>query len=159
MATRRVGSGLRIAVDPTTEELAKAYSFPQRTKIQIGVLSSANVTKANLRKTTPQDSKRLLFSQRLEKRGPLTYEIFETVEPPYGLFQRQGVPASKINPIVPVNKEALFWPGARHPVKIVRNHPGIKRNDYWQQAIDMSEPRYVQEGEKVAAEIEASIDI
>lgn len=153
------GPALRIEVDPTTQELAKAYSVSQRGRIQIGVLNSANVTKANLRKTTPRRTSKLVLSQRLEKRGPLTYAIFETVDPPYGLFQRQGVVASKINPILPVRKKALYWPGARHPVKAVRNHPGIKPNDYWQRAIDMSNQNYEKEGEKVAAEIEASIDI
>ena len=32
-------------------------------------------------------------------------------------------------PIYPVNKQALFWPGATHPVKSVM-HPGIPRNPY-----------------------------
>lgn len=32
-------------------------------------------------------------------------------------------------PIAPVNKLALWWPGALHPVQRV-THPGIKANDY-----------------------------
>ena len=31
--------------------------------------------------------------------------------------------------IEPVNKQALYWPGAAHPVLRV-NHPGIRANDY-----------------------------
>lgn len=39
--------------------------------------------------------------------------------------------------ILPVNKEALFWPGASHPVKMVR-HPGSKKNPFMERIISMA---------------------
>jgi len=39
--------------------------------------------------------------------------------------------------IVPRYKRALYWPGAAHPVKMVR-HPGTKANPYHQRAVDDS---------------------
>lgn len=41
--------------------------------------------------------------------------------------------------ILPKTKQALYWPGARHPVRSV-NHPGTKPNDFVQRAVLRSEP-------------------
>lgn len=42
--------------------------------------------------------------------------------------------------IVPRNRKALFWPGARHPVKRVR-HPGTRPRPYLRPAADTWYPR------------------
>lgn len=159
MAKKEAGGALVIRADPTTEALAKAYSTSQRGWVNVAVLKSANVLRSTLIKTTPRKTGRLLASQRLIKVSDLERKIVETVDPPYGLFQREGVPASKINPILPRRKKALFWPGARHPVAIVRNHPGIKKNDYWQLAIDQSAPERAAQVTKAVEGIVASVDI
>jgi hypothetical protein len=41
--------------------------------------------------------------------------------------------------IYPVNKKALFWPGADHPVGSV-NHPGTKENQFLRPAADKLYP-------------------
>jgi len=40
--------------------------------------------------------------------------------------------------IEPVDKQALYWPGASHPVKRVM-HPGTRPNDYVQDAFDSAD--------------------
>lgn len=47
-------------------------------------------------------------------------------------------------PIYPVNKLALWWPGALHPVSKV-THPGIKANDYIADAKDVAEAGIITE--------------
>lgn len=49
----------------------------------------------------------------------------------YMTAQHEGVSAGKINPILPVRKKALWWPGLPRPVAVVRNHPGIKANPFF----------------------------
>lgn len=41
--------------------------------------------------------------------------------------------------ILPSTKEALFWPGAAHPVKAV-HHPGTKANDYLGRIVSQAQP-------------------
>ena len=52
----------------------------------------------------------------------------------YAPFVEFGTPARVI---VPINKKALFWPGASHPVKKV-NHPGTKANPFMEAVRDQS---------------------
>lgn len=51
---------------------------------------------------------------------------------PYALYVIKG---TKPHDIYPVNKKALFWPGAEHPVKKV-HHPGTEANDYFQEGVE-----------------------
>jgi hypothetical protein len=46
--------------------------------------------------------------------------------------------------ILPRNKQALFWPGARHPVAMV-HHPGYKGNDFLTAASDRGMPLLAEE--------------
>ncbi len=51
------------------------------------------------------------------------------------------------HPILPVNKKALYWPGAEHPVRRVE-HPGTRANDYIADVIPAGDPgvdRYIHE--------------
>ena len=50
---------------------------------------------------------------------------------PYARFVHEGTGP---HVIVPVSRKALFWPGARHPVKRV-NHPGSKANPFLKRAL------------------------
>jgi hypothetical protein len=150
---------LKIQISPEARELVKAWSFSQKLKISVNIRQVANTVKQNLRVTTPQKTRQLLFSQELRKINDLEFEIIETVDPPYGLFQRQGVARSRINPIFPREKKALFWPGARHPVRAVYNHPGIRPNDYFKKAIEMSKGEIREASERAVQAIEAGVDI
>lgn len=64
--------------------------------------------------------------------GEPSVSITENV--PHGIFVRGGTRAH--GPIVPRFKKALYWPGARHPVKMVPWHPGTKPNPYHKRAAD-----------------------
>ncbi len=50
---------------------------------------------------------------------------------PYAIYVHEG---TRARVIVPVNKKALYWPGARHPVRRV-NHPGITANPFLRRAL------------------------
>ena len=54
----------------------------------------------------------------------------------YAIFVELG---TKAHEIWPVNKQALYWPGADHPVKHV-NHPGTKANPYMERIRDEATP-------------------
>lgn len=51
---------------------------------------------------------------------------------------------SKAHTIRPVNGKALYWKGAKHPVKSVK-HPGTKGNPFFERAIAYSRSRVEQE--------------
>jgi HK97 gp10 family phage protein len=50
---------------------------------------------------------------------------------PYAKYVHEGTAP---HVILPVRAKALFWPGARHPVKRV-NHPGTKANPFLRRAL------------------------
>ena len=52
----------------------------------------------------------------------------------YAVYVHDGTDAYTIRPS---KAQALFWKGARHPVKRVR-HPGIKANPFLRKAVDQS---------------------
>ncbi len=55
---------------------------------------------------------------------------------PYAAFVVGG---TKPHLILPRTRRALFWPGARHPVRQVR-HPGTKPNDFPTRAVEHASP-------------------
>ncbi len=65
----------------------------------------------------------------------------------YEPLVRLGVRPERINPILPKRKKALYWPGARHPVKAVYHHPGIKANPYFERGMRKSD-HYIRQLEK-----------
>lgn len=58
----------------------------------------------------------------VERVGEATFHLYAAHGKDYGLILEDG---SKPHDIVAKNKKALFWTGARHPVKKVR-HPGTR---------------------------------
>jgi phage gpG-like protein len=75
-------------------------------------------THAHIVENTPVDTGRLRSSIIVEEKGE-GFIIGTNVE--YAEFVEQGMQPTVIRP---KNKQALFWKGARHPVKKV-NHPGF----------------------------------
>lgn len=55
---------------------------------------------------------------------------------PYAIYVHQG---SGPRTITPKNKKALFWPGAKHPVRSVR-HPGTKPNPFMEKILSNAAP-------------------
>lgn len=149
---------LSVTIKPSAKALSSFFSRGQRKNASDVMRAVAEVVNDQLKDETPRKTGRLVNSQRLIEVNDLHLQIVEFVNPPYGLFQRQGVAKSKINPIMPRKKKALWWPGARHPVKIVRNHPGIKPNPYTQRAVDKSKEKAQREAEKLGSTIEVQIE-
>lgn len=83
----------------------------------------------------PVDHGRLAGSFTLDQISPLTWRVSTDVE--YAMAVHEGTPP---HTIYPVEKKALYWPGAAHPVKKV-NHPGTAGNPYGDRAIDNTEGR------------------
>ena len=67
-----------------------------------------------------------------EKRGSRVVGEWGVVDVDYALAIEIG---QKAHNIVPRRRQALFWPGAAHPVKRVR-HPGTKGRPYLRPAAD-----------------------
>lgn len=59
---------------------------------------------------------------------------------PYAKFVHEGTAP---HVIVPVSAKALFWPGARHPVKRV-NHPGTRANPFLKKALQQQRGNVLQ---------------
>lgn len=55
---------------------------------------------------------------------------------PYAIYVIKG---TQPHDIYPVNANALFWPGADHPVKVV-HHPGTEANDYFSTGVENARP-------------------
>lgn len=71
--------------------------------------------------------------------GLLTATISSDV--PYAGYVLGG---TRAHDILPRDKQALFWPGARHPVASV-HHPGYRGNDFLSAAVDATLPLVAEE--------------
>lgn len=132
-------SDIRLDLDMTAiEELAGKGRWAMDMAMR---LTAAEVW-ANIAKEAPTDHGRLAGSFRMEPAGDLSYRISTNVH--YALHVHEGTgihgPDKRPYEILPKNKRALFWPGARHPVRRVL-HPGIKGNPYVTRAFDKTTPR------------------
>jgi hypothetical protein len=104
-------------------------SFEQSPEIAAPILqralsaSQAILAKNTTRDTVPWRTGFLTQTFRAEMSG-LVLRWFPTAS--YAPFVEFG---TKPHDIVPKDAKALYWPGARHPVKIV-HHPGTQADDY-----------------------------
>lgn len=153
----KLGKMIDATLDPSARALDGFFSRSRSKEISNTLHQAAKDTMPILRKETPKKTHALVNSQAIKKFSDLEYHIQENVTPPYGLFQRQGVAKSKINPILPRKKKALWWPGARHPVRAVRNHPGIKKNDYYARTVNRAAPIVKRNGEKLGITINVEL--
>ena len=67
------------------------------------------------------------------KISPFRGSVESTVD--YGIYVHEGTSAHIIKP---VKKKALYWKGARHPVKSVQ-HPGTRANPFMRRGAEKSE--------------------
>ena len=95
------------------------------------VKTSVNFIRPIMRAETPRGATRKLSENIQAKAVGLEGSVGPNLAiTPYAWFVHEGT-----NPytIRPKHKKALWWPGARHPVKKVR-HPGIKANKFVERA-------------------------
>ena len=106
-----------------------------RQAIALAIKYTATEVWGNIRKEAPVDHGRLAGSFQLDQVDDLSYRIWSGVE--YALAVHEG---TKPHVIEPKNKKALYWDGARHPVRRVM-HPGTQANPYVDRAIEQASSR------------------
>ena len=96
-----------------------------------GIKTSVNFIRPIMRMEVPRGKTRKLSENIQAVAVGLEGRVGPNLEiTPYAWFVHQGT-----NPYIirPKKKKALWWPGARHPVKMVR-HPGIRANPFVERA-------------------------
>ncbi len=106
-----------------------------RRAISLAIKYTATEVWGNIREEAPVDHGRLAGSFQLDQVDDLSYRIWSGVE--YALAVHEG---TKPHVIEPKNKKALYWDGARHPVRRVM-HPGTPGNPYAERAIEQASNR------------------
>jgi Bacteriophage HK97-gp10, putative tail-component len=110
-------------------------------------LQAATVLVAAAKREAPVKSGRLRRSVSYQAGGRGRYVVSPAV--PYAGMVHSG---TRPHTIVPTRKRALFWRGARHPVKRV-NHPGTRGNPYMTRALERSRPQIAQIARDAGASI------
>ena len=110
---------------------------------QLAMKYTAQEVWGNVRKEAPTDHGRLAGSfDRLEQLGSFEYKTSTNVH--YALYVHEGTgiygPNGQPIEIYPTNKQALYWPGAPHPVKKVTIQ-GQRPNPFATRAIENAEQR------------------
>ncbi len=102
-----------------------------------GIRISVNMIRPMMVRNAPVKTSKLrqnIYATATGLRGEVGPNLNVT---PYALFVHEGTRAHEIRP---VKKQALFWKGALHPVKLV-HHPGTKANPFVERtAEEMNEP-------------------
>ena len=100
-------------------------------EIQRAIATSVMLVNRNAKLETPVRTGTLRRGIK-SKISPFKGTIESTVA--YGVYVHEGTGPHIIRP---VNKKALFWKGAKHPVKVV-HHPGTKANPFMKRATEKS---------------------
>ena len=117
------------------EKLKTAFrKSPEIVKGQIerAIALSVALVDRNAKIEAPVKTGRLRSGIR-SRISPFRGKVESTVK--YGIFVHEGTSPHIIRPI---RKKALYWKGARNPVKIV-HHPGTKANPFMKRATEKSE--------------------
>jgi hypothetical protein len=116
-------SGLRAALDRITGAAREATQ------------ATANDMVGMAKQLCPVDTGRLRSSiQAVPSGGRLNYTVTIGTNVSYAADVEFGTAP---HVIVPNTKQALYWPGAAHPVARV-NHPGTRAQPYMRPAIEMA---------------------
>ena len=130
------------------------YSDVQRFNVQIGrkLVEFPNEVKEAIRKSTlsiERQAKTNLTNNGSVVTGHLKRSISRKVSANEGIVSAntkyaEGVEkGTKPHIIRAKNKKALYWQGAKHPVKVV-NHPGSKAKPYLIPALEAERPKFIQ---------------
>ncbi|MDI6840437.1 MAG: hypothetical protein QMD71_06300 [bacterium] len=113
-----------------------------REALVLAIKYTATEVWGNIRKEAPVDHGRLAGSFQLSQLDEMAWKIWSGVH--YALHVHEGTgihgPTGQPYEIRPVNKKALYWAGADHPVARVM-HPGIPGNPYATRAMDEASKR------------------
>lgn len=97
-----------------------------RMRYLVAIKLAAQATKSEMKSEVPKKTRNLARSIQATTSGFSAVIGPNLNDAPYAVFVHEG---TKTHIIRPSSKKALFWPGAKHPVKKV-NHPGIKPNKF-----------------------------
>jgi len=111
----------------------------------------------NILDEAPHKTGKLAKAHKVRKLKRNSYELYVDSKSPANKYYLPVRFGTGPRVITPKAKKALMWPGARHPVKIVKRWPGIKGNDYVNRAIDSSSGDIRQAEENMANAIEKAI--
>jgi hypothetical protein len=103
-----------------------------KNQIQKAIALSVALVNRNAKIEAPVKTGRLRSGIQ-SRISPFRGTVESTVD--YGVYIHEGTSAHIIRP---VNKEALYWKGADHPVKSVQ-HPGTKANPFMKRGASRSE--------------------
>lgn len=126
-------SGLHLHIDVIKGDLDKLPYAVSRA-VSRSIEYTALDVWGNITRESPVKHGRLQGSFQLSQEG-LGWRIWTDVH--YALAVHEGTGPRMI---YPKDKQALYWPGADHPVKSV-SHPGTKANPYVTRSIDRTGQR------------------
>lgn len=122
------------------DRLRKAFQQSPKNVIQglsDGIKTSVNIIRPIMVRNAPVKTTKLrrnIYARTSGLEGQVGPDLSIV---PYALYVHEGTRAHEIRP---VTKQALYWEGAPHPVKLV-HHPGTKPNPFVQKtAEEMTEP-------------------
>lgn len=126
---------IKITINPSLDKVAKPYKSFKSENVQDAIKEMAKLLHKYIYLAAPKRTGTGRKAITLKKQSKLEWRVF--IDPrmkggDYMGWQHEGVPPSKINPILPVKKKALWWPGLQHPVAAVYNHPGIRANPFFE---------------------------
>ena len=108
----------------------------------------------NIGREAPRNHGRLASSFQIKKLKDTEWWIYSPVQ--YARYVQEGTgihgPEGRPYVIRPVNRRALYWPGAYHPVKMVV-HPGMRPNPYVTRATDRTRRRVSEFAQMAAGEV------
>lgn len=151
---------LKVEASPSLDDIARPFRNFREQTIDDRLDDLTDLIHNKIRQEAPVRTGELRRSIVKRKRARFNYDILVDRRMrggKYEVYVRMGVTPERRNPIFPRIKKALYWPGARHPVRAVYNHPGMKANPYWDKGLDRAAPDIRRAEELLATEIERSL--
>lgn len=138
-------AGISLTAEVDAEAIAKLGDVGRRA-ISMALELMATEAWGNIARESPVDHGRLAGSFQLFHVSDNEYRISSEVI--YASYVNEGTGPHEI---VPTNAQALYWPGADHPVKRV-NHPGTEANPFVDRALEGAGSRAAEFAERAVRE-------
>ncbi|MDA8086541.1 MAG: HK97 gp10 family phage protein [Nitrospiraceae bacterium] len=132
---------IEVSITPDLKSLMMSIRRNIQGGIHAGVYSLAEEIEGKAKKEAPVRTSNLANSITFYLSN-MGMQATVKATAPYAKYVHQGtgIYGPHGTPIVPVNKKALFWPGAKHPVKSVK---GMKANPFFTRAIEQTDAQGV----------------
>jgi hypothetical protein len=147
---------LHLSVDPPLEQVALPFRRFRGESLDKQLEALSVVIHHKIVDEAPERRGHLKKAIVRKKRGQFNYEILVDRRMQGGKYEHYVRLGTAPHIIVPVKRRALFWPGAAHPVKIVR-HPGTKANPYFDRGIERAGADIDRAEELIGSQIEKEL--